>query len=192
VVTPARVFLLFAGRLGTDGGDRSGNLTAANSIPSCGDGEPDKSKLRPSTSDGVRAVGEELSPGGHEMDDEVGAIRSWACWAPTDAELASKGVMAMAAAALPCPRERSSTGGQLPSEEGGDGQTAVEEQTGSGVPGGVHAARERRLVARGDEERAPTRGIPSSTTGGARGASTCGSCIASSSTGALSSARRRP
>jgi hypothetical protein len=148
------------------------------------------------------------------MDDEVGAIKSRACWAPTDAELASKGVMAMAAAALPCSRERSSTGGQIPSEDGGDGQTAVGEQTGSGVPGGVRAARERRLVARGDEERAldlplllPTatgardslakactaRGIPSSTTGGARGAgSTCGSCTASSSTGALSSARRRP
>jgi hypothetical protein len=62
--------------------------------------------------------------------------------------------MEIATAALPNPRERIITGWQLPSEDGGEGHTAVGEEAGSGVMGGVHAACERCLVARGDAEQA--------------------------------------
>jgi hypothetical protein len=63
-------------------------------------------------------------------------------------------VMALAFSPL---RLMSSTGGQLPIEDGeaGDaGQTDVGDESGSGVPGGVRAALDRRRVARGEADRA--------------------------------------
>jgi hypothetical protein len=165
--------------------------------------------------DGGRDLGDESNPGGREKVEEDGAIRSRARLAPAEAVLASKGEMVMALALSPL-RVKSSTGGQLPIEDGepGDaGQTDVGDESGSGVPGGVRAALDRRLVARGDAERTrdlplrrvavddtnlpresramatSSRGIPRTTAGGAGGTSaTRASGTASCSTGSASSA----
>jgi hypothetical protein len=120
------------------------------------------------------------------------------------------------ASGLSPPREMSRTGVQLPikDDEPGDVEhTDVGYKSGSGIPGGVRATHDRHLLAQGDAEHARdlpllrategdsfcskesltmatiSRGMPSSTVGGARGASsTCFSGTASCSTCPASSA----
>jgi hypothetical protein len=165
--------------------------------------------------DGDRDLGDESNPGGREKVEEDGAIRSRARLAPTKAVLASKEEMVMALALSPL-RVKSSTGGQLPIEDGEPsdaGQTDVGDESGSGVPGGERAALDRRRVARGEAERTrdlplwrvaagdanwpresramatSSRGIPRTTAGGAGGASsTRASGTASCSTSSVPSA----
>jgi hypothetical protein len=76
------------------------------------------------------APGEVSNPGRREMDEDDGAIMSSARSAPV---VASKAGMAMPKRGVPAPLEISSTGGQLPVEDGDEGQTTVGEDTGSGV-----------------------------------------------------------
>jgi hypothetical protein len=99
---PASVFLRIAGRRGgvDNGDDSSGGCSSANSGSrgsevGCGVASGVLGRGPQSSRGGVWDLGDPSNPGGREMDEDVGAIRSRVRRAPALAELAVNGEMAM-------------------------------------------------------------------------------------------------
>jgi hypothetical protein len=159
VVIPASVFQRLVGRMGGEdiGGESKGLLASANSGASAGAAEAelgDGLAERAPRNGGVCCCSGEPNPGGLEMVEAEGAIRlraRRACALASSMEMGEKAILAEDDGLRP--RVSSRTGGQLPLEEDEDGHTAVGEPRGSGEPGGVSAALERRLLSLGDAER---------------------------------------